>query len=163
MLQDSAIGGVVVYYQNSFAGDIHGRCIDLLGFTRRKRQRKPETCAESWGALQANRSAHQLNQSFADGKAKPSAAEASGSVCLGLGEWLKQVRLRFRCNAHAGIAHFETKMIGPFVTGRVLHGDRNFTVFGKLDGIAEQISQHLANAGWVAFPTSRHSNRHKAV
>jgi hypothetical protein len=91
--------------------------------------------------------------------ARPEAGAAvfAGGRGVGLHVGLEQVLLLFAAHADAGVAHIEAQGRSAALLLDAGDADRHFAVFGELDGVAEQVDQHLAQAQRVAVEAVRHA------
>jgi hypothetical protein len=69
-------------------------------------------------------------------------AEAARGRLVHLREVLKEARQHLGGNADAGVAHREDHA-GPAVGLGRLHTERDVAPFGELDGVGEEVAQHL--------------------
>ena len=110
-----------------------------------------EFAAASGGALDAEPSAHQLDQADADREAEAGAAETPRRRAVGLGEGGKYLDLLFRRDADAGIGDREAQAHAVFFACDEVQVDRHLAAGGgELDRVARQVGQHLAQAKHVA-------------
>ncbi|EZP46142.1 hypothetical protein BW39_05793 [Delftia sp. RIT313] len=127
-----------------------------------------EVAALAGLAAHTDLAAHELHQPVADGQAQAGAAVAARGLDVGLGEGLEQP-LGPRCiQAYAGVAHAHAQVVQGRCRGvrigirrrvhrwrRQMQGDHHLAMLGELDGVADQVGQHLAQAHWVAAQTGR--------
>jgi len=104
------------------------------------------------GALCPHRAAHHFGQPPADGQAETGAAVFAGDGRIYLTEGLEQAVETVRGNADAGVSDGEMEgdvlqMRGIFFA---LHRYHHFARFGKLDCVAQEVGQDLAQACDVA-------------
>ncbi len=69
----------------------------------------------------------------------------------------------FQRNADAGIAHGKGNRATILGFLPDLERERDTALLGELDGIAQQIDQHLAQAARVALHAARQARRHVAL
>ena len=91
--------------------------------------------------------AHQGRQLPAYGKAQTGAAVFARRERVGLAEGIEDMGLRLLRNADAGIDDFEAQQSVP-ADGPDPHDD--FSGVRELDGVADEVDQHLAQAHGVA-------------
>jgi len=95
---------------------------------------------------------HQLDQAAADRQAQPGPAEAAGRAGIGLGEGLKELLLRRRVDADAVVGDLEGEPQRLRLLDAHPAGDAAAAAgvsARELDRIAQQVVQHLADAGAV--------------
>ena len=146
VVEDLGVGGVVVDHQHAAAGQLarvghRGQALRLL-----ERQREPERRALAFAALDADLAVHQVDQVAADRQAEAGAAEAPRRRAVGLRERREQALSGLVRNADAGVANADVQ------APRVVHadGDDDLAAFGELDGVGQQVGQHLAQAVRIA-------------
>jgi hypothetical protein len=123
------------------------RAVDGGGEGRRLgRQFDPEARALAQLALDPDRAAHAGDQGLADGETKPGAAIAAADRAVGLGEALEQAGLHLGSDADAGVDHLEAQGAGRGAGGEL---DGDAALGGELQGVGQQVQQHLAQAGLV--------------
>lgn len=71
-------------------------------------------------------------------------------------EGAKQARLLVRGDADPGVAHLETQQMLGARFAQATQLDVDAAAFGELDGVADQIAQHLAQADRVAAHQQAH-------
>jgi hypothetical protein len=101
--------------------------------------------------VEADRAAHRLDQALRYREPEAGAAELPAGAAFGLLEFLEDAGLQFRRDADAGVV--DAKRQGAI--RRPLDRDRDAAGFGKLDRIADEIEQNLAQAGGIADETVR--------
>ena len=111
---------------------------------------EPEAAACPGFAVHADFAPHDGDQIAADGQAEPGAAEAPRGAVVGLRESVEDFRLHRRVHTHAGVAHFDADQVAGGAAGRC-NADRDMAALGELQRVADQIAQHLAQAGGVAL------------
>ena len=149
---------VVVHHQDRLALQGRRRAVG------RGRRGQPETGDEAelrplaGFGVEPQRSAHLADQLLGDRQPEAAAAEAAGGRAVGLGEGAEDAGLLFRGHADAGIRDRETqpgRRPGVIDLDAVdQHGDR--AAVGELDGVADQVDQHLAEPVGVAHQPRRH-------
>ena len=108
-------------------------------------------------ARQLHLAAHQLQQVTADAQAQTRAPHLARHRRVGLAELLENAGHELRLDAHAGVFHPKHhRPIGAVGSRLVVAPDGHLTRFGKLDGVAGQVQQHLPDAVGVAEQHSRH-------
>ena len=134
------------------------------GLIQPQRQAEREGAADAGNAVETDLAAHQREQLARDGEAKTAAAEAARDRVVGLGEGGKNLGLLFRGDADAGIAHGKGQLDRRRAGGSVIAGsgrrrgavarhadaDLDLAAAGELDGVADQIDQHLTQAYRIA-------------
>ena len=124
-----------------------------------RRQLEAETGTLVRHAGAADGAAHQFHQVLADGQAQARAAVAVADAAVGLAERLEQVRLRLRANADAAVGDRVAQPPLPGVHAGVrcdgLEADADGARRGELDGVVEQVAQHLAHPRRIAFHEAR--------
>jgi len=104
------------------------------------------TVVEKRLAVDTDLPAHQGDDALADDQAKASAAVHPGGRGIGLRERGEQLRETFRRDADAGIDDLEAQRMRGAVLAVLLDAQGDATAFGELDGVAEQIGQHLSQS-----------------
>ena len=112
---------------------------------------KPESAALAGSALNPDFAAHQVDQPLADGQPEPGATILAGHRVVGLLEGIEQPRLRCAFDTDAGIGDREAQLQGVVGLGQRLHTQADRTVVGELDGIADEVDQHLPQTQGVAL------------
>ena len=155
--QDAAVGVVVVDQQNVLAGEVDRWA---QGFGRRlvdlQVDREMEGAALAELALQPDFAAHQIDQAARDRQAEAGAAIFAGGRAVFLGKGIKYQLLLFRGNADAGVAHRKMHRGSIAMAGALRDAQRDFAIFGELDGVADQVGQDLTDAAGVAQRMGRH-------
>src|SRR5689334_12406071 len=113
-------------------------------------------------AFDPHPAAHHFSETFADCQTKPSTTIHACGRWIHLAEGLEQPILFISWDANAGITYFKVKFISPCqiillcrqTCGRDI--DDDLTFFRKLDGIANQVDEYLAQARRVALNGMRH-------
>ena len=161
---DQAVGGVVVDDQHQAAlgpglfdagqgpgQETLGRVGRGLGFelslhAPRQHQVQADGGAGPRRAVHADLAAHQFRQAPGDDQAQAGAAVATGGAALGLGEGLEQPGLLFRGDADAGIGDPEAQAVAVAVPAFPLQRGFDHALVGELDGVGQEVRQHLAKA-----------------
>ena len=167
--QHGAVGGHIVDDQNLTTRAVvahHGRkgFIGLFDgakhrIGRRHPQIKPEQAALAQLALQPDLAPHHAHQLAGDGQAQARASGAAGAV-PSLLEGLKNSVLIFGGQAHARVLYFKTQAVTS--ARRAAHGrdaQAHLALGRELDGIAQQVEQHLAQTLFVDRQHVRHIRR----
>ena len=91
---------------------------------------------------------------------KPGAAEPACRRTIALAEGLEDRTLFIGRNADAGIAHREVQnaLLADLLEAIDAHED--FTLFGKFDGVAQQVQNNLPQPSGVAQQAGGHLGRH---
>ena len=94
--------------------------------------------------------AHTVDQTFGDNQAQAGTAEAArdGGVCLA--EGLEQLRLMWLVYAYACIGDLTADIDLVSLFAGQAHLEVHATAVGKLDGVADQVSDHLADPQGIA-------------
>jgi len=114
-----------------------------------------EVAALAGLACDENIATHAPGQMAGDGQTQARAAKMAGRGGVGLAEGRENPGDLFSGHADAGIAYMDRKPHGPVDRGgaRDTQGDR--AGIREFDGIADQIDEHLAQAGGIAVELSR--------
>ena len=156
LLQDVAIGLVVVHHQHAHAVQCAGRAQrGRAGARHRQAQIDDETRAPARRALDADVSAHQAQQAAADRQPEAGAAVLARGRAVGLRKVFEDPGLRFRCDADAAVydADFDRTLGWGLFAQRDPHD--HFAVFGELERIADQVGDDLAQPERVAVQRQR--------
>ncbi len=133
----------------------HVRRLDAVG----QRHLHAEGAALALDAVDRDRATHQGHQLAADRQAQAGTAVAARGGGVGLLELLEQARQRIGRDADAGVAHGEAHHVpalpAHLVVGAQLDLQVDRTRPGELEGIPDQVDQHLAQAGRVADHEAR--------
>src|SRR5215472_3862452 len=155
--KDHAVGGVIVHDQCTEALEVDyggaGSALRLVGEseTQDEAERAPLTGLAFHGQV----AAHETDELFGDGEPQASSAVSSRGAGIGLREILEDDRLLFARNADSGVGDAERQTVRQrFRVG--LHPQHHFSPFGELDGVAQQVKQHLSQAKRVADEIERH-------
>ena len=148
---DRAVCGVVVDDQgaNSHQGRVEwllprDRHVDCPG-PDRERERASRTELAGDGDL----TAHQGDQLAADGKPQPCAAELPGGGGVCLGERLEDHRELVGGDADPGVGELEVHDDVVAVDRGGSHAEHDLPDLGELDGVADQVGQHLTQTARV--------------
>src|SRR4029078_11516321 len=97
------------------------------------------------GAVHRKSASHQFSEAFDDREADTGALPFRGSTGIRLDERLKDFLEFIQGNSDASVLDIDQKGAGAIVLV-LLPGDSGFnaTLLGELNGIAEQVHQHLA-------------------
>ena len=119
-------------------------------------KREEEPAPFAWNAFHLQFASHLPDQVIADGETK--ACAAGGGACLRLHERFKNRPERLGLDAHTRVADLEDESPLAATGNRQLHVAR----WRELDGVAEQIQEHLPQMPAVEYDASRHvrSRRH---
>jgi hypothetical protein len=161
VVEDFAVGWVIVDDEGveAFEG---GAWVGVDGGWGGAREGEPEAGALALLADDADGTAHEGDEAFGDGEAEAGTAELAPGGAVGLGEGLEEAGLGFGGDADAGIADGEADgedglwLLGGgwvgFGGGSGEWGDfeGDFALVGKLDGVAEEVDEDLAEAAGVA-------------
>ena len=143
--------------QDVLAGEIgRGRRLGDAFVGGGKRDGELEQCAEAGRALDADCSAHALDNAARDRKAKSGAADIGRGTRFALLEFQEDFRLLFGRDADAGVAHLEGDLARP--DARLDH-DGESALVGELDRVAREIEQHLAQPCGIAGDAGGNARR----
>src|SRR6185312_2283874 len=120
---------------------------------------EPEGRALTGFAVDADLAAHHRRQLLGDGEAEAGAAIAARRRLVGLGEGLEDPALRFRRHADTGVADFDAQLHGFRADLVGADVDHDLAALGELDGVADQVGQHLAQAAGIAGEAARQVRR----
>ncbi len=157
-LQNRPVDGLAVHDENVEAGQEGRSRINRPGTTDLllQRHRKPEAAPDPHMTRHADRTAHQLDQTFANGEAEPGPAVFSRRRSIGLTERLEQPVAGFLGNTDARIRNRHTNRGLLRRLGLDGHLHDHVALIGKLNGIRGQIHDDLAEAARVAQQVPRH-------
>ncbi len=147
---DDAVGRIVLDDQHPEAGQpaVVRRLVLLGRCGHRGGDVDPETGPLALGAAEADVAAHQLGDPAGHREAQAGAAETPGRGIVPLAEQGEQLGLRLLGDADAGVAHRQPQPARlAFTVGGQLHLDP--AIGGELHGVADQVEEHLAQAGRV--------------
>ena len=118
-------------------------------------------------ALDPNSPAHDLDQPGRDRQPQTGAAESARGGSVGLGEGLEHFRLLLARDSHARIGDRDAEVCvtvgrrgSRFRLGRHFHDD--FAPLGELDGVANEVDDHLPEPAWIADQPVGNLGRHAA-
>ena len=111
-------------------------------------QLQAEAAAQAGVADHVQLAAHQLCQPFANGQAQPGPTPGGGVA--GLVKRVEQLLLLGRGNTDARIADLPGQQARAGLCLDGMDAQHHPAVFGELDGIAQQVVKHLADAQGVA-------------
>ncbi len=159
-----AVGRVVIDHQHALAFDRDGRGVlrvlslfevpigtVFVGDDGCEMRGEPEGRTLAFDAIHPGFTAHQLHQAAHDREPEARAAEAPCGRGVDLHKGGKQGLHTIGRNADAGVAHFASH---PRAWGRALeHFDleRDLALGGKLNRIAGEVQENLADAPGIAF------------
>ncbi|OPZ57101.1 MAG: hypothetical protein BWY87_01697 [Deltaproteobacteria bacterium ADurb.Bin510] len=120
-----------------------------------EQHREPEGRTSAWPALDADAATHHLDQVPGDRQPQAGAAVAPGDAVVLLGEGRKDVIDAFGADADAGVRDLEAQQ--GLSVALVEHFDleAHLASFGELDGVADQVHEHLADATGIAAQAGR--------
>lgn len=87
--------------------------------------------------------AHHFAQRTADDQSQPGAASCVRRVLIHLYKWTEQATLVFRRDSDSAVLNQQRKRKAERFNQLAAHGDFYETFVGELDGVADQIGQHL--------------------
>ena len=155
LLQDAAVGGVVVHDEHAQVAEL-GRWPggDRLraGRLPPEPRREGEGAAPARPAVHGDLPAHEVHQPGGDRQAQPGSTVPPRGRGVLLLEGPEDPLLPLGGDADAGVAHHEVKadlVLGRGAAGG-LHAHDHLALFGELDGVAHQVEQDLAQPGGVA-------------
>jgi len=111
---------------------------------------EPEGAADIRLAGDADIAAHQMYQPLADGESQASSAVLAGHRAIRLFEGVEQPLLLRGRHADAAVLNLETHHHALLMVGDATHPQVNGAGGGKLDRVADQIEQDLAETQRVA-------------
>ena len=106
--------------------------------------------------MEGDITAHLAHQLLGDNQPQPGAAVAAGDAGIGLTEGLEQPRLIALRNADAGIADLDFNLHFVIADGALFDQHVNIAVLGELDGVADQVGDHLLKTQRIADDVVRH-------
>src|SRR5712692_6898772 len=155
--EEDPVGGIVIDDENARASQRRGLGprIEGTGEYALEPHGEPERAALSRLAVHPDLAAHQLHEAPADGETESGPAELARGRAIGLAEWLEQARSGLGGNSDAAITHGNAQL--DIVRGLVRDFDRghHLAALRELDGVSDQIDQHLAEATGVATQGGR--------
>src|SRR6516164_5884925 len=109
-----------------------------------------ESAPLAYFALEPNPSAHSFHQARGDGQPQARAAVRAPGRAIGLHKGIENVFVLFRCDTNTGVG--DGKMEEDFFACACFHFnlDHHFAAPGELDGVADQVDDHLPQAIRVA-------------
>ena len=121
--------------------------------------RKEERGADTRLAFKPDFPAHHLHQRFADGQPQSGAAVLARGGHVGLRERLEQLGALFARHAGAGVAHRKAQH-GFLADALHQRGFQvNFAALGELDGVVDDVREHLTEAQRIPDQVERHRVR----
>jgi hypothetical protein len=149
--EDAAIDLDVVDHQDLLALQGAARLRLDAGVGAGQRQFHPEHAAAARAVVHPDAPAHQLDELATDREAEAGAAELARDRAVGLLELLEHAPLRLARHADAGVLHFQPQ--GRPAAGRRGRPDLDGDIagLGELDGVGEQVQQHLAQPRGIAL------------
>ena len=156
-LQNAAVGGVVVHDKHAATGEVGflgGRLQAGLGRRGGLLQRHGRNLDLERGASgmtpEAEITPHQGCELSADGQAQPRAACRAGLAAVGLDEAVEDVGLPISRDARTGVDDLEGQAV------RIpIDQDAHRALLGELDGVGDQIAQHLTQSHLVGQAGAR--------
>ena len=147
-LQQLQVAGHVIHSQDAQPGRqlLQGPCGLGRGFGRAglaqwQWHMHAEGAALARLAFDLDAPVHQLDQLARNGGAQARAAKAAGGGGIGLRKGVEHVPHLLGAHANAAVLHLQAQP--AFV---VAHAQQHLAVFGELDGVAQQVHQHLLQA-----------------
>ena len=116
---------------------------------------KSESASFAGLALQTKLTAHQLHQAQRDGEAEPGPAKLARGGGISLGEGPKQTGLLVGRHSDASVTDSEFEFDFAVIESDRLHGNDNFSLVGKLNGVGTEIHQNLLQAQGVTHEMER--------
>src|SRR5262249_32686496 len=110
---------------------------------------EPERAAAARFAPDPDLTTHDAHQTAADREPQPGPSVAAGCGSVGLREWLEKALLHVRRDSDPRVRHLEPQCYGLTVLAGELDSDQDFSPLGELDGIADQVEQHLTQSAGV--------------
>ena len=126
---------------------------------------KAKSTSLSGPAAQGNGSPHEFNNPSADGQAQARATVFTGRRFVSLGKRPEHSLVLVFRYTHPGIAYRELKdQLAPLRL-TTADGYLHLTMLGELDGVPDEVGQHLAQTGRITEQDSRDAwvNRVKAL
>ena len=133
----------------------------VRGGGRRESRLELERRPLSRGALHADPSPHQAHKVGADGEAEPGATEAPARGSIGLGEGLEDPLVLSRLDADAGVGDDEAQELLRLPLGG-RERERDPPSLRELQGVVQEVHQHLAQPPAIADHAIRNAVRHVA-
>jgi len=158
LLQNSPIGGVVVYHQ-------HIQSLEILHSTIRRRHRQRGADLE-WQrdvnpraarglALYVDRSPHQLGQTLRDGEPQSRSSESTRRRSVRLREWVEDRGVFFFRYPDSRVAYAERHRHPLGVDALAVHTHDHFARLGELHRVADQIDHDLTKPRRIAAERGR--------
>ena len=146
-LQQLQVGGHIVHRQDAQGRQLlrGGQFQGLRRLARRQGQAHGKLRALPGRALHADAPLHQLHELARNGRTQARAAEAARGRGVGLGEGVEDALQLLRIHADAGVLHVQVQLARA-----VAHAQQDLATLGELDGVAQQVDQHLLHAQRVA-------------
>src|SRR5712692_5515704 len=155
--EEDPVGGIVIDDENARASQRRGLGprIEGTGEYALEPHGEPERAALSRLAVHPDLAAHQLHEAPADGETESGPAELARGRAVGLAEWLEQARSGLGRNSDAAITHGNAQL--DIVGALLRHFDRNhhLAALRELDGVSDQVDEHLAEAAGIATQGGR--------
>ena len=126
-----------------------------VGTRHAQRDVQHKTAAAARRAVQVNAPAHHLRQLHADRQAQTTAAITARGGTVSLHKSTKNGLLFVQCNPNAGVGDFNAQSQTAYKPIGWPHRYFNLPLFGKFDGIADQIGHNLPQAPRVAHGFQR--------
>ncbi len=120
-----------------------------------ERQLEMEAAARARRALDTDLAAHQPHQFAADREAEPGATVATGGGAVGLREGIEDLLLGGGIDTDPGVRDLEGQVQMDAIVLGERDADPDLAAFGELDGVAEQVEQHLAEVVHIAENAER--------
>src|SRR5262249_25323709 len=117
---------------------------------------EPEGAPRPERAVDADLAAHQLDEALGDGKPEPGPAVFSAHRAIDLRESLEDERGLLRRDADAGIGDGEFEAQALILAREAGDAEHDAPVRRELDGVVEEIEEHLAQAAGIALEPARH-------
>ena len=158
VFEDAAVGDVVVHHQHAQAGEPGGRRTrgGRTGRGLGQPHGEPERRTFSHLALHADLAAHAGGELARNGEAEPGAAVFPRDGRIALRKGMEKRVPDFRRDADAGVGDGETQRGVALGLALARDADHDFAACGELDGVADEIGQHLAEAVRIAAQLGGH-------
>src|SRR6185436_12533888 len=112
--------------------------------------RDAERAARADLGLDRDPAAHQVEQAAADRQAEARAAVTAADAAVGLAEALEERGQRRLVDADAGVRDGDLEEDAIVAELAVVDLDHHRALLGELDGVADQVEEHLAHPPFVA-------------
>ena len=122
-------------------------------------QRKVKNAALLRNAFQPDPAAHHLDQSDTDSQSEAGAPVLARHGAVGLREWGEYFFLSLRRNPDARVLYTEMKQRAALDGKCRAHGHIDLPALGELNGISDQVQEHLAEAAGIADDVHRERRR----